>query len=264
MRGATARCARCFYDADRPRAADDEVAWYARHASARRAASCSTLMCGSGRLLVPLARARRQVHGVDASPAMLARCEASSRARGSTAPLFRQDVAAAEPAVSLRRAFIAGGAFQLITDPARPRARSSACARISSTRACSSLDLHRAVRRRAAARRAAGRSAHGQARRRLADRAALGNDDGPPRRASRARRAATRTGAARERLAEEHETMAADVVCAATRSSSSCAPRASRRRDRRRDRAALPTTTRAIARDAAPAPHCRRRAAREP
>ena len=49
-------------------------------------------MCGSGRLLVPLAADGFKLHGVDFSAAMLASCEARLAARAIKAPLFRQDM----------------------------------------------------------------------------------------------------------------------------------------------------------------------------
>lgn len=105
-----------FHDADRPRASDDEVAWYAQHAPP--GALCLELMCGYGRLLVPLAATGCKVHGVDLSASMLARCEARLAAEGITAPTFRQDIAQMNLPLRYGCAFVAGGSFQLITDPA--------------------------------------------------------------------------------------------------------------------------------------------------
>ena len=79
-------------------------------------------MCGSGRLLAPLVAAGFNVHGVDASAAMLAHCEARLAGRSDGARLFRQDVAELNLPFRYAAAFIAAGAFQLVTDPARARA----------------------------------------------------------------------------------------------------------------------------------------------
>ena len=64
-----------FYDADKPVAPDAEVAWYAQRLP-QQAGPLLELMCGSGRLLVPLVSAGLKLHGVDSSAAMLGSCEA--------------------------------------------------------------------------------------------------------------------------------------------------------------------------------------------
>jgi predicted TPR repeat methyltransferase len=64
-----------FYDADKPVAPDSEVGWYAENLP-KDAGPLLELMCGSGRLLVPLVEDGFKLHGVDFSAAMLASCEA--------------------------------------------------------------------------------------------------------------------------------------------------------------------------------------------
>lgn len=105
-----------FHDADRPRATDAEVAWYAQHVPP--GALSLDLMCGYGRLLVPLAATGGKVHGVDLSAAMLARCEDKLGAAGLTAPTFRQDIVQMNLPFRYGCAFAAAGSFQLITDHA--------------------------------------------------------------------------------------------------------------------------------------------------
>jgi SAM-dependent methyltransferase len=105
-----------FRDADRPVASPPEIAWYAQHLPA--GALCLDLMCGHGRLLMPLVDAGRKVHGVDLSAAMLARCEDKLGAAGLTVPTFRQDVVQMNLPFRYGCAFAAAGAFQLITDHA--------------------------------------------------------------------------------------------------------------------------------------------------
>jgi SAM-dependent methyltransferase len=105
-----------FYDADKPAVADVEVDWYARHLP-NDAGPSLELMCGSGRLLVPLAATGMKLHGVDYSAAMLASCEARLAAAGLTAPLFRQELTQLNLPFRYTAAFIAAGSFQLITDP---------------------------------------------------------------------------------------------------------------------------------------------------
>jgi hypothetical protein len=108
-----------FYDADKPAAPDAEIAWYAQHLP-KDAGPLLELMCGSGRLLVPLAVDGYKLHGVDSSAAMLASCEARLIARDMVAPLFRQDLTQLNVPFRYSAAFVAAGSFQLITDAGEP------------------------------------------------------------------------------------------------------------------------------------------------
>ena len=105
-----------FYDADKPVAPDAEVAWYAQRLP-KDAGPLLEVMCGSGRLLLPLAASGFNLHGVDLSAAMLASCEARLLSRGIVAPLFRQDLAQLNLPFRYAAAFIAAGSFQLLTEP---------------------------------------------------------------------------------------------------------------------------------------------------
>jgi hypothetical protein len=75
-------------------------------------------MCGAGRVLVPLATQGAKVHGLDQSAAMLARCEEKLAAANVSTTLYRQDVTQMNVPFRYACAFIAGGAFQMIADPA--------------------------------------------------------------------------------------------------------------------------------------------------
>ena len=110
------RLSTLFYDADKPAAPDAEIEWYAQHLP-KDAGPLLELMCGSGRLLVPLVAMGPKLHGVDFSTAMLASCEARLAARGLTAPLFRQDLIQLNLPFRYSAAFVASGSFQLLTDP---------------------------------------------------------------------------------------------------------------------------------------------------
>ena len=94
------------------------------------------------------------VHGVDASPAMVASCEARLAAAGLATPLFRQDVATLNLPFRYAAAFVAAGSFQLLTDPA---AAQKALARIRAHLVAARSAADRSVRSRrgrASARRA--------------------------------------------------------------------------------------------------------------
>lgn len=110
-----------FYDADKPQAPGDEVAWYGQRLP-RDAGPLLEPMCGSGRLLLPLVEAGFNVHGVDASAAMLANCAARLTAAHREAKLFRQDIGELNLPLRYGAAFVAAGSFQLLTDPNRARA----------------------------------------------------------------------------------------------------------------------------------------------
>jgi SAM-dependent methyltransferase len=103
-----------FHDADRPRATDEEVAWYAASLP-RDAGTILEPMSGSGRMLVPLLEAGFSVHGVDVSEPMIASCAARLASAGRDTPLFRQDITALNLPFRYCAAFIAGGSFQLLT-----------------------------------------------------------------------------------------------------------------------------------------------------
>ena len=105
-----------FHDTDKPRASDAEVAWYAERLP-RDAGPALEAMSGSGRLLIPLLQQSRNVHGADASPAMIASCEARLSAAGLAAPLFRQDVVTLNLPFRYVAVIVAAGSFQLLTDP---------------------------------------------------------------------------------------------------------------------------------------------------
>ena len=105
-----------FRDAEEPRASNAEVAWYTARLP-RAAGPVLDVMAGSGRLLLPLLDAAFHVHGVDVSEAMLAACRRRLTLGGHATELIRQNVAALNLPFRYAAAFIAGGAFQLLTDP---------------------------------------------------------------------------------------------------------------------------------------------------
>ena len=110
-----------FASAEQPRASADELAWY-RDQLPRDAGTLVDLMCGYGRLLVPLIESGIGVHGVDASVAMLAECELRLSRASRAATLVRQDIAELNVPFRYGAAFIGGGAFQRLIDVDRARA----------------------------------------------------------------------------------------------------------------------------------------------
>jgi SAM-dependent methyltransferase len=95
----------------------DEIEFYARQLPA--GGPSLDALCGIGRLLVPLARAGRNVHGVDPSASAVAICEARLAGHGVTASLFRQALPDLNLPFRYGTAFVAGGALQRIVDPTR-------------------------------------------------------------------------------------------------------------------------------------------------
>lgn len=105
-----------FHDAAQPRAPESEVATY--FALAQECGGLALdVMCGWGRVLAPLAAQGVKVHGVDQSPPMLARCE-EKLAGAPPSTLFRQDATQMNLPFRYSFAFVAGGAFGFVTDPA--------------------------------------------------------------------------------------------------------------------------------------------------
>lgn len=110
-----------LHDARQPLASGHELDWYGERLP-RDAGPVLEAMTGSGRLLLPLAAAGFNVHGVDHSAAMLASCEARLATANLNAILFRQDVAALNVPFRYAAAVVAAGAFQRIVDPVRANA----------------------------------------------------------------------------------------------------------------------------------------------
>jgi hypothetical protein len=110
-----------FHDAAVPPASEAEVDGYASRLP-RGAGPALVAMCGSGRLLVPLLQRGCNVHGVDASPARIASCEARLAAAGLATPLFRQDLASLNLPFRYATVIVAAGAFQCLADTLSARA----------------------------------------------------------------------------------------------------------------------------------------------
>src|SRR2546430_3858402 len=95
-----------FYDADKPRAGEAEVAWYAARLP-REAGPVLEAMAGSGRVPLPLPAARFQVPGVGSSEAMPAHCEQRIPIRRPATQPYCQKVTALQPPPRLPAPLIA-------------------------------------------------------------------------------------------------------------------------------------------------------------
>ncbi len=105
-----------FYDADKPIAPEAEVAWYLERLPPGDEPVLE-VMCGAGRLLLPLLDDDVDLHGCDSSAAMLATCEAKLENVGYETTLLLQDATQLNLPFRYRAAFIAAGSLQLIVDP---------------------------------------------------------------------------------------------------------------------------------------------------
>jgi len=110
-----------FHDVDHPLADAAELAWYEARLP-RDAGPVLDAMCGSGRLLVPLAKRGLHVHGVDSSAARLDACRARLSDASLDAPLFRQNVAELNVPFRYGAVFIGASSFQHIADEKSARA----------------------------------------------------------------------------------------------------------------------------------------------
>ncbi len=106
-----------FRQALHPRAPATEIDWYQAQLPDAGGPALA-LMCGYGRLLVPLAASGRSIHGIDASAAAVDVCEAALAEAGTVAAIFRQDVVQMNLPLRYGCAFAANGAFQRLTEPA--------------------------------------------------------------------------------------------------------------------------------------------------
>lgn len=105
-----------YYDADHA-AFDEDVAFY-RELARRAGGAVLEAMCGSGRLMLPLARAGRRVVGVDSSAAMLALARERLEAAGllAAAALHQGDVRDALPPGPFGLAIVALNSFMHLAD----------------------------------------------------------------------------------------------------------------------------------------------------
>jgi SAM-dependent methyltransferase len=76
------------------------------------------LACGTGRILIPIAQAGVQIHGLDASEDMLRVLKAKATEHGlSGIQLYHQPMEAFSIAMRFDAIFVASGSFQLLTAP---------------------------------------------------------------------------------------------------------------------------------------------------
>jgi hypothetical protein len=97
-------------------ATEAEIAWYAERLPRDRGLVLDA-MTGNGRMLVALLDAGFQVHGAEASRALLASARSEVVRRGHATELFAQSMTALNLPFRYGAAFVAGGAFQRVVDP---------------------------------------------------------------------------------------------------------------------------------------------------
>ena len=102
-----------------------DVAFYL-DAVTRKGSNALELACGTGRILLPLARAGIDVDGVDLSADMLAICRQKLAADGLNARLFEQDMSSFHAGRRYNTVLVSGGSFQLLVDYEAVRASLSA------------------------------------------------------------------------------------------------------------------------------------------
>jgi SAM-dependent methyltransferase len=103
------------YDLDKPRAPQDEIDRWVQYA-AEAGGPVLEVMCGSGRLLVPLAVAGIDIDGIDASADMLAACKRKSLEHGLSPGLELQFSQELDLPRRYALAFVTAGSFGLLRD----------------------------------------------------------------------------------------------------------------------------------------------------
>lgn len=108
-----------YYDADYGSFSDD-VPFY-REMARRASGRVLEVMCGTGRVLVPLVEAGIPVDGVDISPALLARANERLKATGADdrMELYEGDITRSTPPGSYAMAFVALNSFMHLTETAQ-------------------------------------------------------------------------------------------------------------------------------------------------
>lgn len=104
-----------FYDLDKPDSPEDQIRFYESFAKEAEGPILEP-MCGSGRLLVPLAQMGYEIDGADASPTMLAACRAKVEALGLSSRLYEGFLDELRAPSRYALAFIGSCSFSLITD----------------------------------------------------------------------------------------------------------------------------------------------------
>ena len=106
------------YDLDKPDPPKHELAFYWRLFEETGGVDAGVpvleVMCGSGRFLVPFAERGADIDGVDASPQMLAACQAKLDQRDLAAGIFEQFTQDFDLPHEYGYAFLPGGSFTLL------------------------------------------------------------------------------------------------------------------------------------------------------
>jgi SAM-dependent methyltransferase len=105
-----------YYELDKPQPPSDALSCYSRYA---REAEGPILepMCGSGRFLIPLAKAGYNITGFDSSDHMLDRCVQKIKKENLQTNVALASFATFQPSMQFKLVFIPSGSFCLLIDP---------------------------------------------------------------------------------------------------------------------------------------------------
>lgn len=104
-----------YYDLDKPSAPQDALAYYLHHAKQAKGPILEP-MCGTGRFLVPIAKAGFHITGFDNSPQMLDVCRNKCHKQNTHCQLFETNFKEFKPTNSYDLVFIPSGSFCLLTE----------------------------------------------------------------------------------------------------------------------------------------------------
>lgn len=113
-----------FYDLDKPAPPADALAFYLQRCRQVQGPVLEP-MCGSGRFLVPLARAGLDIDGTDAAPAMLAACRRHADQAGVSPGLYLQSMGRLALPRLYRLAMVPSGSIGLLSPTQLPAALAS-------------------------------------------------------------------------------------------------------------------------------------------
>jgi SAM-dependent methyltransferase len=104
-----------YYELDKPFIPQDALDYYLYHARQTNGPLLEP-MCGTGRFLIPIAKAGFQITGFDTSQQMLEVCLSKCQSQNIPFQLFKTNFEKFQPTSSYDLIFIPSGSFCLLTD----------------------------------------------------------------------------------------------------------------------------------------------------